>query len=214
MKLTRVGKLGLNSPARALIQRHAVAAILERLGGRVEGGTVLELGCGRGVGVEIILDRFRAARVDAIDIDPDMITLARRRLARRPQAHVSLGDATAIDAPDESFDAVFDFGAIHQMPNWPAALVEVRRVLRPGARFFFEEVASRLHRSTFRFTVEGWPAPGARPFSRSGFLAELHMHGLRRLRLGDPRLVYVLAAVSSGLVGDTVGVAERTATDR
>jgi len=56
--------------------------------------------------VEIILDRFRAGRVDAIDIEPEMIELARRRLARRPQAHISLGDATTIDASDESFDAL------------------------------------------------------------------------------------------------------------
>ena len=146
MKLSRLGKLGLNSPTRALAERRVVAPLLERLGGRVEGGKALELGCGRGVGGEIILDRFGAAQLELIDIDPDMVEHARRRLAGRSETRVSVGDATRIEASEEPFDAVFDFGAIHQMPDWPAAVAEVRRVLKPGARFFFEEVASPLLR--------------------------------------------------------------------
>jgi SAM-dependent methyltransferase len=209
-RLTRLGKLGLNSPTRAFVQRRAVAPLLERVGGRVEGGSVLELGCGRGVGAEIILDRFRAAELDAIDIDPDMVERARRRLAQRPRTRASVGDATRIDAPDRSFDAVFDFGAIHQIPDWPAALAEVSRVLKPGGRFFFEEVAGRLLRWTLRFTVEGWPPASARPFSRDAFLAELETRGLFvGPRTVDRRLLYLVTALSSGLVGDLVGVAER-----
>jgi len=209
MKLNRLGRLGLNSPMRAFVQRHAVAPLSERLGGRVEGGRVLELGCGRGVGAEIILDCFRAAELDALDIDPDMVERAERRLAARRGARVAIGDATSINAPDGSFDAVFDFGAIHQMPDWPLALAEVSRVLKPGGRFFFEEVASPLLRWPLRFTVEGWPPPRAHPFSRDAFLTQLEKHGLDvGQRLADRRLLYLLTALSSGLAGDLVGVAD------
>jgi trans-aconitate methyltransferase len=45
---------------------------------------VLEIGCGRGVGTEIILERFGARRVFAFDFDPTMVKRARRRLARFP----------------------------------------------------------------------------------------------------------------------------------
>lgn len=212
MKLNRLGRLGLNSSTRAFVQRHAVARLLERLGGRVAGGRVLELGCGRGVGGEIILDRFGAAHLELIDIDPDMVERARRRLAGRPATLVRVGDATRIEAPDGSFDAVFDFGAIHQIPDWSAAVVEVRRVLKPGARFFFEEVASPALRWTLRFTVDGRPPAQSRPFSRSAFLAELEANGLSvGTRLADRRLLYVATALSAGLVGDLVGVAERQA---
>ncbi len=211
MKLSRLGKVGLNSPTRAFVQRYAVAPLLERLGGRVEGGRVLELGCGRGIGAEIIFDRFRAAELEAIDIDPDMVERAVRRLAARRGARVAIGDATSIDAPDASFDAVFDFGAIHQMPDWPKALAEVSRVLRPPGRFFFEEVASPLLRWSLRFTVEGWPPPQARPFTRDAFLAELETHGLSvGPHLAKRGVLYLLTALSSGLVGDLVGVAAVT----
>jgi ubiquinone/menaquinone biosynthesis C-methylase UbiE len=63
-----------------------------------------------------------------------MVERTRRRLAGRAGTRVSLGHAARIEASDGSFDAVFDFGAIHQMPDWPAAVAEVRRVLKPGAR--------------------------------------------------------------------------------
>src|SRR5215472_9520155 len=81
---------------------------------------VLEVGCGRGVGVEIILERFGAASVDAIDLDPKMVECARRRLAARELGGVrlSVGDVTHIQARDATFDAVFDFGAIHLEPQW------------------------------------------------------------------------------------------------
>jgi ubiquinone/menaquinone biosynthesis C-methylase UbiE len=210
VRLTRLGKLGLNSPTRAVVQRRVVAPLLERLGGRVEGGRALELGCGRGIGAEIILDRFGAAQLELIDLDPDMVERARRRLAGRAGTRVSVGDATRIDAADGSFDAVFDFGAIHQIPGWPAAVAEVRRVLRPGARFFFEEVASPLLRWTLRFTVEGWPVPESRPFSREAFLAEVEEQGMWvGPRLADRTVLFVATALSAGLVGDLVGVAER-----
>jgi ubiquinone/menaquinone biosynthesis C-methylase UbiE len=73
---------------------------------------------------------------------------------------VSLGDTTRIAAPDRSFDAIFDFGAIHQVPAWPAAVAEVSRLLKPGGRFFFEVVPSPLLRWTLRLTVEDWSPSG------------------------------------------------------
>lgn len=131
----------MNNPLRAAIQRRLEAPRLLRMGGAMNGGRALELGCGRGVGTELILDLFGADRVDAFDLDPRMIQRARRRLAERDdRIGLWVGDATAIAAPDGVYDAVFDFGIIHHIPEWRDALAEVRRVLKPGGRFFAEEV--------------------------------------------------------------------------
>jgi len=43
------------------------------MGGAAQGATALELGCGRGVGTELVLDVFGAAHVDAFDLDPEMV---------------------------------------------------------------------------------------------------------------------------------------------
>ena len=89
MLLNRVEKALMNNPLREWTQRHLEARWLLDLGGPAEGASALEVGCGRGVGVEIILDVFRAKCVDAFDLDPKMIELARSRLSsRRDRIHL------------------------------------------------------------------------------------------------------------------------------
>lgn len=144
MKLNRLETVAMNNPLRSLLQRHLEARRLLRMGGRVDGSRCLEVGCGRGVGVELIFDMFGAARVDAFDLDPRMIARARKRLARRDGVSLWVGDATAIEAEDQTYDAVFDFGIVHHIPCWRAALVEIHRVLKPGGRLYAEEVLARF----------------------------------------------------------------------
>ncbi len=178
MKLNRVEKALMNNPVRALVQWRYEAPLLERLGGRTEGLRVLEVGCGRGVGTEILLRRFGAAHVTAFDLDPDMVRQARRRLAAYPAARLALyvADSTHIPAPDEAFDAVFDFGIVHHVPDWLTALAEVRRVLRPGGRFFFEEVTSHaLDRWSYRTLFDH---PRENRFSRQELVDELERLGI------------------------------------
>jgi ubiquinone/menaquinone biosynthesis C-methylase UbiE len=153
MRLNRLEKALMNNPVRAALQRWYEARLLERLGGHTDDLRVLEIGCGRGVGTAIILERFRARQVMAFDLDPDMIARARPRLERYGPERLQLcvADAARIPAADTSFDAVFDFGILHHVPRWREAVAEVRRVLRPGGRFFFEEVTRHaLERWSYR----------------------------------------------------------------
>ncbi len=178
MKLNGLEKALMNNPVRAFVQRHYESRLLERLGGRLDGARVLEVGCGRGVGAELILGRWGAREVHAFDLDPDMVKLAHRRLSRfgSGRARVWVGDATAIDVGDRSFNAVVDFGILHHVPGWQTAVSEIARVLRPGGRFFFEEVSRRaLDRRTYR-TLFAHPAENR--FSREEFVGELERLGL------------------------------------
>lgn len=168
----------MNNPLRSLVQRQHEARIMERLGGRAEGGRVLEIGCGRGVGTEIIFERFGAQEVHAFDIDPDMVEQARRRLSGYAPNRLKLyvGDAIAIEEKNDSFDAVFDFGIIHHVPEWERAVSEVARVLKPGGRFFFEEVTTHaLNRWFYRTFLEH---PTENRFSAEQFVAEVERQGI------------------------------------
>lgn len=145
MKLNWFEKLLMNSPMRRVEQRKEAQLMLQ-LGGDVKDGKVLEIGCGKGVGVEIIFDVFVPLHVKAFDCDPDQVRLARQRLSGRFQDKVNLfeGSATEIPSQDCYFDAVFDFGALHHIPNNSKAISEIARVLKPDGRFFFMEVLSSL----------------------------------------------------------------------
>ncbi|MBI5844910.1 MAG: class I SAM-dependent methyltransferase [Deltaproteobacteria bacterium] len=141
MLLSLGEKLAMNNPIRAAIQRHYEARQFLKLGGPTKGARALEMGCGQGVGAEIIFDVFGAGKVDAFDLDPDMVARARRRLARfGDRVRLFTGDAERMEAADASYDAVFDFGIIHHVPGWKMAVAEAFRVLKPGGRFYTEEV--------------------------------------------------------------------------
>lgn len=191
MKMNRFEKYAMNNPIRAFIQQKYEAPLLERLGGRVENMHVLEVGCGQGVGTELIFERFGASTVQAFDLDEDMVEKARQRLSRYipERLLLNVGDTTAINAEDASFDAVFDFAIIHHVPDWQNAIAEISRVLKPGGRFFFEEVTRHaLNKAIYKLLMEH---PRENRFSGKEFVEELatrriHLkHGLQERYFGD-----------------------------
>lgn len=177
MKLNRVEKALMNNPVRAALQRCYEAPLLLRLGGRLDGLRVLEIGCGRGVETEIILTRFGASFVLAFDLDPEMVRLAQERLRRfGDRARVEVCDAASLPTGDKQFDAVFDFGIIHHIPEWRRGVREVARVLRPGGRFFFEEVTKHaLDRWFYRTFLDH---PNEDRFTGEVFIAECERQGI------------------------------------
>jgi ubiquinone/menaquinone biosynthesis C-methylase UbiE len=197
------GRAATNNFARTLALRHYVVPQMLRLGGSLDGCRVLELGCGRGVSTELILDAMGAAEVDALDLDPVMVDMARRRLGDR--AHVEVGDMTDLSARDASFDAVVDFGAIHLVPEWRRAASEVSRVLVPAGRYFFEEVVGRWYRDIMPV------ATGRR--IEGGFNEEAYSDELDRVGLSVDGTLKPGLVVLSGTVGDLVGVARKRARD-
>ena len=207
MKLSGFGRLQMNNPARAWTQRHITAKHMLRLGGKTPGGTVLEIGCGRGVGAEILLADLGAARVDAFDRDSTLVQKAQKRLAhQKARVTVRVGDATAIDAPASTYDAVFDFGVIHQIEKWQRAVEECARVLKPGGRFFFEAVTSRWYRMPMNLAMErGSPDVRRIGFSRDSYLKELEDVGIQvGQNFVEPR-----SPITAAFIGDFIGVGTR-----
>src|SRR5262245_25765707 len=140
MKLNSIERAAMNNPLRAAHQHRREAAWFRRLaGGSLAGQHVLEVGCGRGVGSEVLIDRLGAERVTAFDLDDSMVELARKRLHGRP-VELSVGDACSIEQAAGSVDTVVDFGIIHHVPDWQQAISEMARVLRPGGLVLFEEI--------------------------------------------------------------------------
>jgi SAM-dependent methyltransferase len=108
--------------------------------GDVRGKTVLDLGCGTGETLIPLIKR--GARVIGIDISPELIDLARRRVAsyglENQNVEVRVGSAYETGLPNESVDVVFSIALLHHL-DLPKARAEIFRVLRPGGLFILRE---------------------------------------------------------------------------
>lgn len=92
------------------------------------GHDVLDVACGHGAS---LLPAVRAgARVVGIDLAPEMVEVARRRVGGR--ADVRVMDAESLAFPDASFDRVLCGFAVGFFSDRAAAFAEWRRVLRQG----------------------------------------------------------------------------------
>jgi ubiquinone/menaquinone biosynthesis C-methylase UbiE len=107
----------------------------------------------------MLLEIVHAATADGIDLDPAQIARARKGLAGLHDDRIDLGVAsvTKLAFADASFDAVFDFdfGILHHVPAWQTGVSEIGRVLKPGGRFFLQEVTqAALNRWIYRTFFE------------------------------------------------------------
>jgi ubiquinone/menaquinone biosynthesis C-methylase UbiE len=111
----------------------------EQLWSKVIGEAVLEVGVGTGknmpyypVGVQIT----------GIDLTPGMLEQACRRAKTfgfDSRVDLQLGDAQAMDFPDNSFDTALATFVFCSVPNPLLGLREMRRVVRPGGKVLLLE---------------------------------------------------------------------------
>jgi SAM-dependent methyltransferase len=102
---------------------------LERLATALElpaSATVVDLGAGTGKLTRLLTTRFSTVMA----VEP-LAGMREQLAARVPKAAVYEGSAERLPLPDASVDAVFVADAFHWF-DWPVALAEIARVLRPG----------------------------------------------------------------------------------
>lgn len=103
------------------------------------GEHILDLACGTGVVTrQLAKTGFDPGSLTGADYSAGMLEVA-RRLASKAAIDVEWVEADASDLPfdDDSFDLAFCQQALQFFPDRPAALRELRRVLKPGGRVAF-----------------------------------------------------------------------------
>ena len=118
---------------------------------------LLDAGCGTG-SYCAVLRRYVGA-IDAVDLNPSMLGVARTKLERTPGCPVILHEAgiDALPFEDACFDAVMVNQVLHHLPDspqdgWPMlrrVLGEFARVLRPGG-------AAIINTCSYEQLRQGW----------------------------------------------------------
>ncbi|HXF74346.1 MAG TPA: class I SAM-dependent methyltransferase [Actinomycetota bacterium] len=141
METRGLEKLVLRSPAWGVIARRAILPWTLRVADLPPRAETLELGSGAGFTAEALLERFPGWRLTVTDHDPDMVELARARLARfGDRVRVERADAAALPYLDGSFDLVYAILVWHHVEAWERATAEAARVLRPGGQLLLVDV--------------------------------------------------------------------------
>jgi ubiquinone/menaquinone biosynthesis C-methylase UbiE len=94
----------------------------------------LDVACGTGVVTRLLAERVGpAGTVVGLDINPEMLTVA-RVAAPQPNIEWVEGSAVRMALPDATFDQVLCEQELQFVLDKPAAIAEMRRVLKPGGR--------------------------------------------------------------------------------
>jgi ubiquinone/menaquinone biosynthesis C-methylase UbiE len=103
---------------------------------------VLEVGPGPGLFSVELARRLTSGRLELLELQPEMLARARRKLDRAGLSNVGFhaGDAGGrFPFPDSCFDVAFLAAVLGEVPDKPACRRSLARVLRPGGLLVVQE---------------------------------------------------------------------------
>ena len=193
MKLNWAERWAVNNPGRIIEQRLEIRAFCQ-MKQVSPGARVLEIGCGRGAGAQLLLEKYEPAALHLLDLDIEMIVKARRRLAQHNRTRVFsfVGDALHLPYRDQTFDALFGFGVLHHVPDWRGGLAEIARVLKPGGCYFFEELYPSLYQNFITRHILLHPTENR--FKSEDWISALRQQNLRVIKTFEQKMLGILGA--------------------
>jgi SAM-dependent methyltransferase len=174
---------GWTTAAGRLRAERRVGWLLDR-GAIGPGAWCLEVGCGTGF---FTAELARSgARIDAVDISPELLQRARLRV-NAPGVTFILGDAHAAESLRGPYDAVVGISVLHHL-DLARALPTLVGALKPGGRLAFSEPNMRNPQIWLQKNI-GWikrragDSPDETAFYRGELLALLARQGLTGLEV-------------------------------
>ena len=94
---------------------------------------VRTLEVGAGIGAHLAYERLSSQEYHAVELLPDLVGQIRQKY---PSVHVSQCDIQeGLPYPEAHFDRVLAVHVLEHLPNLPAAIGEIRRILKPDGVF-------------------------------------------------------------------------------
>ena len=109
-----------------------VPRIIQMLGS----GVIVDIGCGTGRVAEQLIKA--GSKVIAVDHSMGMLQKTAQKIPSLALAPL-YADVRQLPLHTGSCDGVVCSGVLHHIPDWPAVLVEIARILRPGGKLVLRE---------------------------------------------------------------------------
>lgn len=122
----------------AVLQNEVSRRLLEKLDiVKIKPQLILDAGSGTGMAIPALYERYKKAQLVALDLSENMLNKCAQqgRLFRSP--HLVCADIEQLPFEDNVFELVFSSLSLQWCNDLNAALVEAKRVLKPGGLFVF-----------------------------------------------------------------------------
>ncbi|MGF1992263.1 MAG: class I SAM-dependent methyltransferase [Nostoc sp. ZfuVER08] len=96
--------------------------------------TVLDIGCGTGELERLLLTDYPNLKIVGVDISEQMLAIAENKCSGYPQVSFQVASSSALPFPNNSFDVIVSASAFHYFSEPLAALIEMKRVLKPNGK--------------------------------------------------------------------------------
>ena len=133
-------------------------------------GDLLDIGCGRGSILKLLASR--AGRAVGVDIDAKARRLARAELmlAGLPNCTLRQGDMYRLPFDDAEFNTIILDDVIADAAEPVRALIESRRLLKPGGRLFILQAVTDRTAASIQRSLADWSAAAALRLARAHFV--------------------------------------------
>ena len=122
----------------AVLQHEVAQRLLSRLDWlKIAPATILDLGSGTGQQTVELMQRYRSARVVALDLSTAMLRKTRKRGRWLKRPAVVCGNSQLLPLADASMDMVFSSLSLQWCDQPELAFAEIRRVLKPDGVLLF-----------------------------------------------------------------------------
>ncbi len=122
----------------AILQNEVCNRLLEKLDVvKIKPELILDAGAGTGSAIPALLARYKKAQLIALDLSENMLDKSSRHGGLFRSPHLVCADIEDLPFSDNSFDLVFSSLSMQWCNDLNAALLEAKRVLKPGGLFVF-----------------------------------------------------------------------------
>ena len=105
----------------------------------IDGKHYLEIGCGRGAGLELLMNHYKPARAVGVDISDSNIRYG-KRLNKGNGVELKRGDAEKQIFPDKSFDVVLNLESSHCYASKLNFYKNVKAILKDDGTFLYSDL--------------------------------------------------------------------------
>ena len=122
----------------AVLQTEVCDRLLEKLDiVKIKPQLILDAGCGTGVAIPALHQRYKKAQLVALDLSENMLNRSAQHGTIFRSPRLVCADIEQLPFADGVFDLVFSSLSLQWCNDLNAALLEAKRVLKPGGLFVF-----------------------------------------------------------------------------